>query len=410
MKEIKCPKCNEVFTVDETSYNSILKQIRDQEFKNELDNREKNVIKEYEIKLERKDIENKKNTNEKIEELKQQVLDISNENILLKSKYEGDIKDQLVKFTNEFQRLKDANNDNINNITNQNNELKLEIETLKINNSLQIQSIKENHKLEICAKDEQIEFHKNMKQKLNTKLVGETLELHCENLFNKYRSIAFPNATFGKDNDITQGTKGDYIFREYSASNEEIISIMFEMKNEMDDTTNKKKNSDFFKKLDKDRKDKGCEYAILVSLLEQDNDLYNTGIHDVSYEYPKMYVIRPQFFIEIIGILKNASLNSIKYKEELTLYKKQNIDITNFEANIEDFKDKFGKNYNLASRKFNEAIEHIDKSINQLLKTKEALTSSENNLRLANNKLDDLTIKRLVKNNPTMKKKFEEIE
>ncbi len=276
---------------------------------------------------------------------------------------------------------------------------------------------KEKLAIEIRAKDEmiaykesEIERYKDMKARLSTKMVGETLEQHCEIEFNKIRAAAFPSAYFEKDNTVAEGTKGDYIFKELDNEGNELISIMFEMKNELDTTQTKKKNEDFFKKLDDDRKKKGCEYAVLVSLLEPENELYNQGIVDVSYRYDKMYVIRPQFFIPLISILRNAAQNSLTYKSELAMVRSQNIDITNFESQMEDFKDKFGRNYDLASRKFKTAIDEIDKTITHLQKTKDALLSSENNLRLANNKAQDLTIKRLTKNNPTMKEKFDALK
>ena len=276
-------------------------------------------------------------------------------------------------------------------------------------------SIKEQFSNKLVAKDETIKMKddeiarlKDFKQKLSTKMVGETLEQHCETEFNKLRATAFQRAYFEKDNDSRGGSKGDYIYRETDEAGIEIISVMFEMKNENDETATKKRNEDFFAKLDKDRTDKNCEYAVLVSLLESENEFYNTGIVDVSHKFKKMYVVRPQFFIPIITLLRNAAMNSLKYKTELTLIKNQNIDITNFEEKINTFKDGFAKNYDLASRKFKTAIDEIDKTISHLQKTKDALLSSENNLRLANNKADDLTIKRLTHDNPTMKAKFGE--
>lgn len=270
-------------------------------------------------------------------------------------------------------------------------------------------SLRKEHEKELKTKEEMIEYYKDLKLKLSTKMLGETLELHCEIEFNKLRATAFKNAYFDKDNDAGGGSKGDYVFKEVDDKDTEIISIMFEMKNEGDETATKKKNEDFLKELDKDRNEKGCEYAVLVTLLEADNELYNTGIVDVSHKYPKMYVIRPQFFIPMITLLRNAALNSLEYKNELALVRAQSIDITEFEDNINIFKDGFARNYDLASRKFKTAIDEIDKTIKHLRKTKEALLSSENNLRLANNKADDLTIKRLTRGNPTMQKKFEEL-
>ena len=270
-------------------------------------------------------------------------------------------------------------------------------------------SLKDKYESELKSKDEMIAYYKDMKAKLSTKMIGETLETHCETEFNKIRATAFPNAYFEKDNDSKTGSKGDYIYRESDNNDNEIISIMFEMKNEGDETSTKHKNEDFFKELDKDRIEKKCEYAVLVTLLEADSELYNTGIVDVSHKYPKMYVVRPQFFIPIITLLRNAAMHSMKYKSELALIRAQNIDITNFEDNIESFKTGFAKNYDLASRKFKTAIDEIDKTIDHLQKTKDALLSSENNLRLANNKAEDLTIKRLTSNNPTMTAKFDDL-
>ena len=280
---------------------------------------------------------------------------------------------------------------------------------LKEKYELELRSKKDQFELELKAKDEAIAFYKDFKAKQSTKMVGESLEQHCEIEFNRLRMTAFPRAEFGKDNDAKTGSKGDYIYREYDENGIEILSIMFEMKNENDETATKKKNEHFFKELDKDRHEKQCEYAILVSLLEADNELYNTGIVDVSYQYPKMYVVRPQFFIPIITLLRNAALNSLQYKQELALMRDQHIDITHFEEDLETFKKGFARNYELASKKFQSAIDEIDKTIKSLEKTKAALLSSENNLRLANNKAEDLTVKKLVKNNPTMKQRFEEL-
>ena len=275
---------------------------------------------------------------------------------------------------------------------------------------LKEKSLHERHADEIRRKEEEITYYKDFKARQSTKMIGESLEQHCETEFNKLRATAFPNAYFEKDNDVKTGTKGDYIYREKSEDGVEFISIMFEMKNEMDTTATKHKNEDFFKKLDKDRTEKGCEYAVLVSMLEADNEYYNTGIVDVSYRYPKMYVVRPQFFIPIITLLRNAAQGSLKYRRELELVKNQNIDITHFEEDMNDFKEKFSRNFRIASDKFRTAIDEIDKTIDHLQKTKAALLSSENNLRLANNKAEDLTIKKLTRNNPTMAAKFAELE
>ena len=289
-------------------------------------------------------------------------------------------------------------------------EMKSKLSLQEKEKELEIRNVIDKYKNELKAKDEAIAFYKDFKAKQSVKLIGETLEQHCEIEFNKVRMTLFKNAQFGKDNDTKSGSKGDYIYREYDDQGNEILSIMFEMKNENDDSTNKKKNENFYKELDKDRNEKKCEYAVLVSMLEPENEYFNAGIVDVSYVYEKMYVVRPQSFIPIITILRSAALNSLKYKQDLALMQRQNIDITNFEAELDMFKSSFSKNYQLASRKFTEAIEGIDKTINQLQKTKEALLSSENNLRIANDKADNLTIKKLVKNNPTMKAKFDELD
>ncbi|MEX0881423.1 MAG: DUF2130 domain-containing protein [Candidatus Saccharimonadales bacterium] len=289
-------------------------------------------------------------------------------------------------------------------------ELAGELKVKKTEKELLESSLKNKYEIELKSKDEAIAFYKDMKARMSTKMVGESLEQHCENEFNKIRATAFQNAEFGKDNDASSGSKGDYIYREVDDAGNEIISIMFEMKNEGDETATKKRNEDFLQELDKDRNQKKCEYAVLVSLLEADSELYNSGIIDVSHRYPKMYVIRPQFFIPIITLLRNAALNSMKYKSELALVRAQNIDITNFEENMDAFKDSFARNYDLASRKFHAAVEGIDKTIAQLQKTKENLLRSGDNLRIANKKAEDLTIKKLTRGNPTMKAKFEELK
>jgi len=390
-----------------------------------------NALKETNVKLmnEVKEIENKKHLELtkriaikdcELVELQNKLKNFNNEKELVKKDVQASMQEQI-------NALKEANVKLMNEIKEVENKKHLELtkriaikdrelDQLKSNLTLQAKemklaesAIKEKYELHLKQKDDEVAFYKDFKAKQNVKLLGESLEQHCEIAFNSLRMTAFPKAIFGKDNDVTIGTKGDYIYREFDDSGVEIISIMFEMKNELDTTTTKKKNEDFFAKLDKDRNDKKCEYAILVSMLEQENELYNNGIVDVSYSYPKMYVIRPQFFIPIITLLRNAALNSLVYKNEVALMREQNIDITNFEEELDAFRNGFNRNYDLASRKFKEAIDGIDKTINQLQKTKDALLSSENNLRLANNKAEGLTVKKLVRNNPTMKKKFEEL-
>lgn len=425
MQEIKCPKCSEVFQVDESGYAAILKQVRDKEFNKEISNREaqfendKNnaielakleLAKDYDKKLNQKDAEITKlqaelNTekiskdatiSEVLSEKEKQILELQNKiNSLDKDK-----EIEINKIKNELNtKLLEKEND----IAKLNGEKDLSEKEFQIKE----QSLKEKYETELRFKDEEIARYKDFKAKLSTKMIGESLEQHCEISFNQLRATGFQNAYFEKDNDARTGSKGDYIFRDVDSDGNEYISIMFEMKNEADTTSTKKKNEDFLKELDKDRKEKNCEYAILVSMLEPDSELYNNGIVDMSHKYPKMYVIRPQFFIPIITLLRNAAQNSIEYKKELVSIKAQNIDISNFEEEMNDFKEKFAKNYELASKKFKTAIEEIDKTIDHLQKTKEALLSSENNLRLANNKASDLTIKRLTRNNPTMQEKFD---
>lgn len=342
-----------------------------------------------------KDIEKERSLNslnQEIERLKAQVQSNEQAKTLAVASAVSEKKDELVEKDKKIMQLES------------------QLKEAEKDKQLQEQSLKDNFAVQLKAKDTEIAFYKDLKTRQSTKMVGETLEQHCEIEFNRLRATAFQNAYFEKDNDAKTGSKGDYIFRESTPEGIEFISIMFEMKNEMDTTATKHKNEDFFKELEKDRNEKNCEYAVLVSLLESDNELYNTGIVDVSHRYPKMYVIRPQFFISMITLLRNAALNSVQYRKQLAEYKNQNIDISNFEAEINDFKEKFGRNYQLASDKFRKAIEEIDKTIDHLQKTKDALLSSENNLRLANNKAQDLTVKRLTRNNPTMAQKFAELE
>ncbi len=419
MNEIICPNCKKAFKVDKAGFADILKQVRDHQFEEELTNRlalaekakesavelaEANIKNALQEELAKKDKEltelKAKTTSELAGELAKKETEIAKmESKIQKAEIEKKLE------VSEAVKLIEKERDNLV------NDLKIK-ETEK---QLLEKSIKEQFSNKLVAKDETIKMKddeiarlKDFKQKLSTKMVGETLEQHCETEFNKLRATAFQRAYFEKDNDSRGGSKGDYIYRETDEADIEIISVMFEMKNENDETATKKRNEDFFAKLDKDRTDKNCEYAVLVSLLESENEFYNTGIVDVSHKFKKMYVVRPQFFIPIITLLRNAAMNSMKYKKELTLIKNQNIDITNFEEKINTFKDGFAKNYDLASRKFKTAIDEIDKTISHLQKTKDALLSSENNLRLANNKADDLTIKRLTHDNPTMKAKFGE--
>lgn len=419
MKEIKCPNCGEMFQIDESNYQAIVNQVRDQQFSDDLKLREAQLVKEKEsaLTLVKKEMQNE------IEKLKLQLEQKDNENEvniqLLKNKTEMDYlkelnekENKILELSNKLENKENESNLIIEKMVNAKDkeivELTNQLENRESQFKIKENSLKEKYESQLKSKDDLIDYYKDLKVKLSTKLIGETLEQHCENEFNQIRSTAFKNAYFEKDNDIKSGSKGDYIFRDYDDDNNEIVSIMFEMKNEEDKTTTKQKNEDFFAKLDKDRKAKNCEYAILVSLLEKDSELYNTGIVDVSYKYGKMYVIRPQFFIQMITLLRNAALNSMKYKRELAVIRNQNIDISNFENEMNEFKDKFSKNYELAARRFKTAIEEIDKTIVHLQKTKDALLSSENNLRLANNKAQDLSIKKLTRNNPTMQKMFDE--
>lgn len=408
MAEIKCPNCGEVFQVDESGYDQILKQVRDKEFEKELAAREKLSVTQA---VSEKDRELAQTVNKKNQELADKELEIQK----LKSELEG--KDAAVKLS-VIQAVSEKDKELAKTISEKdralaNKELELtnlknQLESRDNENKLRSQTLKEQYEEKLKLKDEQIEYYRDFKARQSTKMVGESLEQHCDIEFNKLRATAFPNAYFEKDNDARTGSKGDFIFREKDENGTEFISIMFEMKNQMDETATKKKNEDFLKELDKDRREKNCEYAVLVSLLEIDSELYNTGIVDMSYKYPKMYVVRPQFFIPIITILRNAALNSLGYRQELETIRNQNIDISNFEEKINAFKDGFARNYRLASDRFNTAIDEIDKSISHLQKIKEALLSSENNLRLANDKAEDLTIKKLTRGNPTMKAMFED--
>lgn len=420
MNDIICPHCKKVFKVDEAGFADILKQVRDHQFEDELQKRLNVAEKEKEnaVKL--------AEANLKIS-LQEDLAKKDKEIIELKAKSERDLQERLSKQSLEITEMKSKMEkaeiekkltvlEAVQKIEKERdtfaNDLKTkELEKQNLENSLKQQFSTElqNKDAIIKYKDDEIARVKDMKLKLSTKMVGETLEQHCETEFNRLRATAFQRAYFEKDNDSRSGSKGDFIYRETDDSGNEIISIMFEMKNEGDETSSKKKNEDFLKELDKDRAEKKCEFAVLVSLLESESELYNCGIIDVSHKFPKMYVVRPQFFIPIITLLRNAAMTSLKYKAELALVRNQNIDITHFEDKMNTFKEGFARNYDLASRKFKEAIEEIDKTIHHLQKTKDALLSSENNLRLANNKADDLTIKKLTHGNPTMKAKFEEL-
>ncbi|HET8705984.1 MAG TPA: DUF2130 domain-containing protein [Pseudomonadales bacterium] len=460
MHEIICPHCKKAFKIDEAGYAEILKQVRDRDFEQQLHERlelaerekqnavelatakvtselEKSVaakeveLQELKAKLEAGEMTQKLAVTEAISVLEKERDALANE--LKQAKHDKQTASQLAeaKLVNELQKAaatKDAEiqslkarldamsvaqklavTEAVNAVEKQRDELKSELERAQLEKQLAEKSLKDKYETQIKDRDDAIERLRDMKARLSTKMVGETLEQHCETEFNRIRATAFPRAYFEKDNDARGGSKGDYIFRDTDEAGTEIVSIMFEMKNENDETATKKKNEDFLKELDKDRNEKRCEYAVLVSLLEPDSELYNSGIVDVSHRYPKMYVVRPQFFIPMITLLRNAAQNSLKYKTELALVKEQNIDITNFENELEEFKAGFARNYELASRKFKTAIEEIDKTIDHLQKTKDALLGSENNLRLANNKAEDLTVKKLTKKNPTMAARFAEL-
>lgn len=405
MQEIKCPNCGEVFAVDESGYAQIVKQVRDKEFEKELKRREDDFagMKESELKLAR--MEQKEEFNKQLSKKEAEISE--------KDKVIGQLKAQISGSETE---KKLAVSEVVNAKEKELSKKEAEIEKLKsqlsnktTESELKAQSMQRQYEERLKLKDEQIEYYKDFKARQSTKMVGESLEQHCLTQFNSLRMTAFPNAYFEKDNDAKTGSKGDFIFRE-EVEGVEFISIMFEMKNEMDETATKHKNEDFLKELDKDRREKKCEYAVLVSLLEIDNELYNNGIVDVSYKYEKMYVIRPQFFIPMITLLRNAALNSLQYQRELEIAKHQQVDILHFEENMNAFKEGFARNYRIASNKFKTAIEEIDKTISHLQKTKEALLSSENNLRLANNKAEDLSIKRLTKNAPSVKEMFDELK
>lgn len=463
MPQIQCPHCHTAFTIDENAYNHIAAQIRNQTFQDELaqalareherhqehirhleersqsslkqqmadkvqeilllqqqlaqlndslqHNRQQQTAAVEQARLE-KDLE--------IQELHAKLMLAESEKALARKEAEQQMQARLEEQARQIQQLNTQQQ--LAEAAQQQTLAQLELhnreQLLQLQNRLQLQekehelaqsSLKERHRIALSQKDEEIAFYKDFKARQSTKMLGESLEQHCETEFNKLRSTAFPLAQFSKDNDARSGSKGDYIYREYDADGTEIVSVMFEMKNEGDETASKKKNEHFFKELDKDRREKNCEYAVLVSLLESDNEFYNNGIADVSYAYPKMYVIRPQFFIPIITLLRNAAMNALQYKREAEAMRNQNIDISNFENDLNDFKTGFARNYELASRKFQTAIDEIDKTISHLQKTKEALLSSENNLRLANNKAEDLTVKKLVRKNPTMKAKFAEL-
>lgn len=428
MPEIKCPNCGKMFQIDEASYNSISKQVKDTEFEKQLQTEVKLALsrekEKHNEEMKNKDAMITKLSGEVnslkefgkvrvkgLEEVHRTQLEKKDQEIeLIKKETEIKIADAVKNKDQEIIRLKEENS---------RNKIAREQEISKLKNEMQMSDslnrekqdqMKKNYESQLKAKQEEVDFYKDFKAKQSTKMIGESLEVHCSVEFNKLRPL-FPRAYFEKDNAVSResGSKGDFIFRDFDEEGTEIVSIMFEMKNENDTTATKHKNEDFFKELDKDRKEKGCEYAVLVTMLEADNELYNAGIVDVSYRYPKMYVIRPQFFIPIITLIRNGAMNALSYKKELEIARNQDIDLTNFEQNMADFKSAFGRNYKLASDRFREAIEEIDKTIEHLEKTKRALMMSENNLRLANNKAqEDFTIKKLTKNAPSIAEKIKE--
>lgn len=432
MKELKCPNCGSVFSVDEADYASIVSQVKTQEFDAEIEARLKEIMKQNKLQQEADSIKISQKYQEQLNSKEIELSRKENEIVQLQARLDGfdqakqlEMETERAKNKEEIARLKSIIEQNKSNLQvavleernkvqdilqkkeNTLIELKSQIDLKQKEATIREASIKEDYERQLKQKQELVDYYKDLKAKLSTKMIGESLEVHCSNEFNRVRTSMYPNAYFEKDNDASHGSKGDFIFRDY-VDNVEYISMMFEMKNEMDETSTKHKNEDFFAKLDKDRRDKGCEYAILVSLLEPDNDLYNEGIVDVSYRYPKMFVIRPQFFMPLISLLTQASKKSIEYQKELIVARQQSVDVTNFESKLNDFRKKFGNHYQYASAKFNKAIEDIDKAIISLQKMKEDLMSSANYLRLANNDTEALSIKRLTRGNPTMKKMFDD--
>ena len=407
MHEIKCPKCGEVFQVDESGYAELLSQVRNEAFEDELHKRARELEEKNKSDIKMAQMEQEKTYNAALTNKDKILAEKDMEIQALKNKLEMNDSQQKLAITEAV-----SNKDKI--LAEKEAEiikLKSQIDNQKTESALKEKNLEENYKNQLKLKDDQIDYYKDLKARQSTKMVGESLEQHCQNQFNSLRMTAFPNAYFEKDNQVSEsGSKGDFIFRESDAEGVEFISIMFEMKNEMDTTASKHKNEDFFKELDKDRNEKHCEYAVLVSLLESDNDYYNNGIVDVSYKYPKMYVIRPQFFIPMITLLRNAALNSLQYQRELQVVRNQQLDLVNFENNMQAFKDAFGRNYKLAGDKFTSAVEDIDKAIKALEKTKADLLASEKYLRIANDKTEDLSIKKLTKNAPSLRQMFDELD
>jgi len=431
MKDIKCPSCGKTFRIDPSSFEEILLQIKDEEFNKQIkerlilaeeDNKKALEILKRELKIQLIEQNRIKESEIQTLESKLKIADEKKTNALNDLKNQAtnkinSLNNELVKLKDEIKTqsliselsLKNKVSEAVNNLEKENSSLTNYIEKMKLENSINEKLIEEKFKSKISERDLTIQELREMKSRLSTKMIGETLEIHCETQFNLNRASAFKNSYFEKDNDATSGSKGDYIFREFDENKTEVVSIMFEMKNESLNGTNKRKNEDFLKELDKDRRQKSCEYAVLVSLLEPDSELYNVGIVDVSHRFPKMYVIRPQFFLPIISLLRNASMETLKYKSQIDLMKRENFDITNFENTLEQFKNAVGKNVSLAQDRFNDAISEIEKSITHLQKTKEALILSKKHLLSADSKSQDLTVKKLTRNNPTMKKKFDDL-
>lgn len=422
MNEIKCPNCGEVFTVNESQYSELLAQVRTTEFDKEIHARIEQALALEKQKAQNEQQQVLSQKESEIQELKATISNFESQKELIKKDTERVLSEKLINkdkelldLQSQLDRMKlEHQNElqtSLTNIEKERDQIQNQLLLQEKENELSLASVKQNYEAQLKAANEQVEFYKNFKAQQSTKAIGESLEHYAESEFNKVRSFAFPNAYFEKDNQVSaRGSKGDFIFREEDENGVEIISIMFEMKNEADGTEKKHRNADFYKELDKDRREKKCEYAVLVTMLEADNDYFNTGIVDVSHEYEKMYVVRPQFFIQLIGLLRNAALNSLKYKQELALVREQNIDITHFEDDLETFKVAFAKNYNSASKNFNKAIEEIDKAIKRMEAVKQVLQTSDNQLRLANNKLDDVSVKKLTRKNPTMKAKFEALK
>ena len=432
MHKIKCPHCHTAFTINEASYADILNQVRTQEFQAEVHERLAQAQAQAKSELAAQQAQDKHQYSQalaqkeaQIAELAHQLANHEKDNQLALANLSGSLKSELAEKSRQITELQSQNQalaqrmslerelairEALSAKERELTELAAQLQLRDSQNQLAQNALRERYEIQLKHKDEEVAFYKDFKARQSTKMVGESLEAHCETEFNRIRAMAFPQAQFGKDNDAAGGSKGDYIFREQDGAGNEIVSIMFEMKNENDETATKKKNEHFFKELDKDRREKNCEYAVLVSLLESDSELYNGGIVDVSHAYPKMYVVRPQFFIPIISLLRNAGLNALKYKQEVAAMREQHIDITNFENELDDFREKFGRNYRLASEKFQAAIKHIDDTIRHLEKTKADLLGAENNLRLANNKAEELTVKKLTRKNPTMKAKFDALK